>query len=72
MILKIRKIIINCDRKTGEQLHSYLKNTLANTVYLMEIIVSITNSYNALNYTRAKTITVFQILFQFAVDFHLY
>ena len=44
MILKIRKIINYCDRKTGEKLHSYLKNTLQIQVYLMVIIVSITNS----------------------------
>ena len=56
MILKIRKIINCCDRKTGEQLHSYLKNTLQIQAYLMVIIVSITNSYNAVNYTRAKII----------------
>ena len=27
-MLKIRIIIYYCDQKTGEQLHSYLKNTM--------------------------------------------
>ena len=44
MILKIRKIINYCDQETGEQLNSYLKNILQIQVYLMVIIVSITNS----------------------------
>ena len=59
MILKIRKIINYCDQKTVKQLHSYFKEYPTNAVYLMVIIVSITNSYNAVNYTRAKIIAFF-------------